>query len=149
MEAPRDKNFIPALLGTSDVDGKTLVPLYADPITHRLKVDIDGSYDAEGNPFGDSVETDNTSTFSGTIIDWNEGNFQSAILSQNIAYYFTNPPVNGQFQLKIKSAGHSVSWPGTVKWSGGSAPVLSASTIDILTFYFDGTNYFGTAQLNF
>lgn len=39
--APRDKNFVPALLGTSSTDG-TPVTIYADPTTHRLLVDLSG-----------------------------------------------------------------------------------------------------------
>lgn len=42
--ARKDNNRIPTLLGTSSVDGVTPVLIYADPITHRLKVDnIGGS----------------------------------------------------------------------------------------------------------
>ena len=40
--APRDKNFVPALLATSSVDGITPVVVYADPTTHRLLVDSAG-----------------------------------------------------------------------------------------------------------
>ncbi|MGE5438058.1 MAG: hypothetical protein ACM3O3_12665 [Syntrophothermus sp.] len=38
-----------------------------------------------------------------------------------------------------------------VKWSGGNLPVLSltANSIDILTFYFDGTDYFGSLSSSF
>ncbi len=38
-DASRDGNFVPTLLGASTVDGKTPVPVYADPTTHRLLVD--------------------------------------------------------------------------------------------------------------
>lgn len=37
--APRDKNFVTALLGTSSADGITPVVLWADQTTHRLLVD--------------------------------------------------------------------------------------------------------------
>jgi len=51
MQAPRDQNFIPALLGTSDIDGVTPVEIYADDTTNRLKVD---SLDKETAPTDDS-----------------------------------------------------------------------------------------------
>lgn len=38
--ATRDENSVPVLLATSSVDG-TPVPVYADPTTHRLLVDVD------------------------------------------------------------------------------------------------------------
>lgn len=42
MQASRDQNFVPTLLGVSSLDGKTPVTVYADPITHRLLVDNAG-----------------------------------------------------------------------------------------------------------
>lgn len=39
-QAPKDDNFVSALLGTSSVDGKTTVRIWADPTTHRLLVDL-------------------------------------------------------------------------------------------------------------
>lgn len=40
--APRDKNFVPALLATSSVDGVSTVTVYADPTTHRLLTESSG-----------------------------------------------------------------------------------------------------------
>ena len=40
MQAPRDENRITTLLGTSNADGITPVVLYADPVTHRLLVQL-------------------------------------------------------------------------------------------------------------
>jgi hypothetical protein len=36
-------------------------------------------------------------------------------------------------------------------WPGGTAPTLSTGNndIDIVTFYYDGTNYFGVFSLDF
>lgn len=39
MQASRDQNFVPTLLGVSNVDGVTPVPIYANPTTHRLLID--------------------------------------------------------------------------------------------------------------
>lgn len=38
-QAGRDQNFVPTLLGVSNVDGTTPVDIWADPTTHRLLVD--------------------------------------------------------------------------------------------------------------
>jgi hypothetical protein len=38
QNAPRDENNVPALLGTSNVDEVTPIPIYADPVTHALLV---------------------------------------------------------------------------------------------------------------
>lgn len=37
-DAPRDGNYIPAILGVSTADGTTTLPLMVDPLTGRLLV---------------------------------------------------------------------------------------------------------------
>lgn len=39
-DAQRDQNYVTTLLAVSSVDGVTPVPVYANPITHRLLVDL-------------------------------------------------------------------------------------------------------------
>ena len=58
--AKRDENRITTLLGTSSVDGVTPVRVWADPVTHRLYVDLAGgggftNLTATGNVDGDNV----------------------------------------------------------------------------------------------
>ena len=45
----------------------------------------------------------------------------------------------------------TATWPASVKWPSGTAPTLTttASSVDIVSFYYDGTNYYGQAGLNF
>jgi len=42
-------------------------------------------------------------------------------------------------------------WPAAVLWPDGTAPTLStgANDIDIVSFYYDGTNYFGNSSKDF
>jgi len=52
----------------------------------------------------------------------------------------------------MQRGGRTVTWPGSnILWPGGVAPSLSsaANTIDIVSFYFDGTNFYGVASLAF
>jgi len=44
-----------------------------------------------------------------------------------------------------------VTWPKNVKWVGGQPPVLSTApgTMDIISFYDDGRDYFAAYGLNF
>ena len=89
---------------------------------------------------------------------WAEGNkMELTLISGANTIVFDNPQplYRGNFLLKLKqpssgAAGTvstwSVSGGGAIKWSGGgTAPTLSTSNNyeDILTFYFDGTNYYG------
>lgn len=61
--AKRDENRIPTLIAVSNVDGSTPVRLWADPVTHRLLVDLPtGSGDVSGPA---SAVADNIALFNG------------------------------------------------------------------------------------
>tara|TARA_R100000306_G_scaffold17569_1_gene21710 strand:+ start:55 stop:555 length:501 start_codon:yes stop_codon:yes gene_type:complete len=53
-------------------------------------------------------------------------------------FTFSNPPATGTagtLTLILTNGGsQTVNWPGAVDWPGGSAPTLTTSGIDILTF---------------
>jgi|GEM_PF-1998319 len=88
-------------------------------------------------------------------LDWANGQKQAITLAGNItSLTITAPPGVGNFLLRIlqdATGGRTITWPGSVKWAGGAAPTLSvgANAVDIVTFYYNGTNYFGVASLNF
>ena len=42
----------------------------------------------------------------------------------------------------VHATGNSITWSGTIKWNGGSAP-SAAAAIEIYVFYSDGTNWYG------
>ncbi len=42
----------------------------------------------------------------------------------------------------VHAAGNAITWAGTIKWNGGSAP-SAAAAIEIYVFYSDGTNWYG------
>ena len=59
-----------------------------------------------------------------------------------------------KFLLKIiqdGSGSRTITWPATVKWPNGTGPTLStaAGAVDIVTLYYDGTNYYSVASLTF
>ena len=53
-------------------------------------------------------------------------------------FTFTNPSADGRacsFTLFLTNGGsQTVNWPGAVDWAGGSAPSLTSSGVDVLTF---------------
>jgi len=79
------------------------------------------------------------------------GNVQTYTLSGNQTLTFTNPPATGNagsFTLIVTNGGSAtLTWPTSVDWAGGSAPSLTSSGIDILTFMTvdAGTIWYGFA----
>ena len=83
-------------------------------------------------------------------VDLSLGNVQTYTLSGNQTLIFSNPPAtgtSGSFTLIVTNGGSAtLSWPASItKWAGGTAPTLTASGIDILTFTTidGGTNWYG------
>ena len=96
-----------------------------------------------GRPrFTDYAETVNAigDTGGGTdAIDIESGNVVSATVSTATqTFTFTNPSATGKscsFTLLLTNGGsQTVNWPGAVDWAGGSAPSLTSSGVDALTF---------------
>ncbi len=92
-----------------------------------------------------------TSLSSGTTtINWStSGNRVQLTLSGNGILAFGAPIASSYCNLLLKivnsSAVYTITWPSTVKWPNGTAPTLSGnSKIDICSFFFDGSNYYGT-----
>lgn len=102
--------------------------------------------------FGSEVDNGNSST--ADTIAWTAGNKQASTLTGNCTFTFTAPEGSCNLILKLIQDGtgsRTVTWPASVKWPGGTAPTLTtdAAAIDIVSFYFDGTNYYGMAGLDF
>jgi len=123
-----------------------------------------------GNPDGDvninekdlqNIETawfkeehDNGNSGAAKTINWNNGQKQKIKLTDNCTFTFTAP--GGACNLVLKliqnwEGSKNPVWPASVKWPGGTEPTWTpdADAIDIVTFYYDGTNYYGQAGLDF
>jgi hypothetical protein len=97
-----------------------------------------------------------SATTSSTSVDWTNGQKCHLGLSSTTTISFTAPgqtweKCNLLMKISHVSAGNSITWPSSVKWPGGTAPTLSTgiNDVDIISFYFDGTNYYGVASLDF
>jgi hypothetical protein len=95
---------------------------------------------------------DEGSSSTAFTIDWTLGNKAEILMSGTPAVAtFTAPASSCNVVLKVTqgSGAEVITWPAAVKWPGGSAPTLStgAGAIDVISFFFDGTNYYGAAGL--
>jgi len=102
-----------------------------------------------------NAEIDNGTPTTSVTIDWTTGQKQRVTLGGNTVISFTAPPGVSHLMLVVVqdvSGNRTPTWPGTVKWAkGGSPPNLTnqGDSIDIVSFYFDGTNYYGVGTTDF
>ena len=86
-------------------------------------------------------------------VDWDNSNVQTMELLGSGTLTMSNPIDGGVYTLQITQGaggGHTITW-SNVKWPGGAPPSLSitAGAVDILTFIYGPTAYYGNANLNF
>ena len=92
------------------------------------------------------TETDDGNSSTADTIDWSAGSLHKSTLTGNCTYTFTAPPAYTAIQLRViqdATGGRTVTWPGSVLWDVGYAPVLAGgpNTEVIISGYYDGTNY--------
>ena len=137
-------------------------PFHSDPAIDLADPgDIGGTTPGDGSFVNVSVSKElgyvqQTATGDGTTtLDWTQGNkFFFTFGAQNETFTFTAPTNHGNLLVVLKQdsvGSRTITWPGTVKWPSGTAPTLStgANAIDIVSFYYDGTSYYGVSNLNF
>ena len=79
---------------------------------------------------------------------------QTVTLGASFTFNFTAPPGPANLILRLVQDGagsRNPGWPAAVKWAGGTEPVWSTTGgyIDIASFYFDGSSYYGTGLTGF
>ena len=100
------------------------------------------------------TEYDNGNSGTAITINFGVNQKQKLTLNANTTLTFTAPPGVGNFLLKIVqdgTGGRLITWPNTIRWTLNARPILTsnANAIDIVSFYYDGTNYFGVTSFNF
>jgi hypothetical protein len=132
------------LVGRATTDTLTNKTLSSSAVTGTLKA---GNYHIEPS----ENNAGNSST--AQTIDWSAGSAQLSTLTGNVTYTFSNPVAGGAYVLRIATGAGSftTTWPASVKWSGGTAPTITAtaSKVDLINFYYDGTYYYGSFAQNF
>ena len=93
----------------------------------------------------------------GSTVDINNetGNVFALTTNQNTTFTFSNPPASGTaygFTLKLTAGGtHTITYPGSVDFAGGTAPDAPASGVtDVLVFITvdGGTNWYGALAID-
>lgn len=136
-----------ALSGTGDLTDSGIVPATV------AKTNVAETFD-EKVTFAKQAVFDAVVTSSGGTgtVDWTSGNKHARTQTANGTLTFTAPGGPCNLVLKVLNSGASrtITWPATVKWPAGLTPTPSASgKYDIYSFFYDGTNYYGAAALNY
>jgi hypothetical protein len=139
--AAADVSGVATVTGTETLTNKTLTtPTLTNPTVTN---------------YVESVVAIGTVTSSNTL-SLTSGTVQTATLTASTACTFTMPTATAgkSFVLLLKQAattGNGTATFTSVKWSGGTAPTITATAgkMDILSFFADGTNWYGSATQNF
>lgn len=82
-------------------------------------------------------------------VNWSNGASQFVTLTADATLAFSNGVAGNTYYLRVQQGGYGlkrmVGWPTNIVWNSGSVPTISTAawTVDVLGFYFDGTNYYG------
>jgi hypothetical protein len=106
--------------------------------------------------FAQVSQTQQTLT-DGASIAWNMASGGNATVTLGGARALANPTnltAGTTYTLIVKqdgTGGRTLTYGATYKWTFGTAPTLSTAinAIDVLTFYYDGTNLYGTCLRSF
>ncbi len=90
-----------------------------------------------------------TVTIPALNIDWQASSYFKKTLGAGAnAITFSNV-FDKPIMVALTGAGSTVTWPGTVKWLGGTVPTQTASGTDVYTFVSIGGTVYGTVIQNF
>jgi len=95
------------------------------------------------------VEVDDGNSSTADTIDWGTGNNHKSTLTDDCTYTFTAPASVGHLTLRMiqdATGTRTVTFPATVKWSGGTEPTwdTTGTRENYAFFYYNGTNYIGS-----
>lgn len=86
-----------------------------------------------------------TKTVAALAIDWTIGGTYNKTLSAGSnTFTFVNALDGHTITIAVTGAASTLTWPGGIVWSGGSAPTQTASGTDVYTFTKIGTSIYGT-----
>ena len=137
--------------GNNDMPGRLSFHTTADGAntpTERLRISSTGVSKFTGG-------ISQVATAAGALdLDLRTSNYFTKTISGNSTFTFSNPAASGTvsaFTLELTHSSGSVTWPGTVKWNGDSAPTLTAGKTHLFMFVTDdgGSRYRGSALVDY
>lgn len=103
--------------------------------------------------YGSGAEYNNGNSGTAKTVDWDRGRVQKVTMTGNCTFTLSNPKTAFTYLLRLvqdATGSRTATWPATVNWPGGTAPTLSgANNVDLISLYWDGTDYYGASALNY
>ena len=139
----------PQLGGNLDVNGQSIVSVS----NGNIVVAPDGTGKTRINAINYNEGAIYTVTYGATITpDVTNGNTQQVTLTGNVTFSaFTNPVAGQSLTLIVKQdATGSRTLTSTMKFAGGTKTLTTAAnSVDIISVYYDGTNYWASLGTDF
>ena len=137
----------PQLGGNLDVNGQSIVSVSNGNIV--LEPNGTGQTVIKNLEYNENIYS--LGTTSGTITpNVANGNVQTITLNGNLTFSAFTSPVAGQsLTLIVNTGGTSRTLTSTMKFAGGSKTLSTTSTTDIITVFYDGTNYWASLGKDF
>lgn len=106
-----------------------------------------------GNYHVEPSEHAYTASSSTLTVDLSTGSAQAITLGASVTLTLSNPQTGGAYVFRViqGSGSYTVTWPSSVKWPGGTAPVITtvSGQVDLINLYWNGTDYFGSFTQNY
>lgn len=93
---------------------------------------------------GGTGQTALVSALAALAIDWSLApTFTKTLAFGSNTFTFANQTAGRVIVVRLTGAGSTVAWP-SVRWAGGVAPTQTTSGTDVYTFFYDGSNTYGS-----
>jgi hypothetical protein len=147
----RRKHGVQAAIDELDADKSATSHAHANMVTTDTDQTINGAK-MFTRQYGSQIAAVAGAT--STTVNWNDGNVQKITMTGNITTLtLSNPVAGARYVLIIRqdvTGSRTIAWPGSVLWASATAPTLSGSNkTDIVSFVYDGINYFGGYGTNY
>lgn len=137
----------PQLGGALDVNGQQIVSVSNGNIS--IQPNGTGQTIVKNLEYNENIFS--LGTTSGTITpDAANGNVQTITLNGNLTFSaFANPIAGQSITLIINTNGTGRTLTSTMKFAGGSKTLSTTNTTDIISVFYDGTNYWASLAKDF
>jgi len=137
----------PQLGGNLDVNGNSIVSVSNGNIT--LAPNGTGQTIVNNLEYNEFIHS--LGTTSGTVApNAANGNVQTVTLNGNLTLNAFTSPVAGQsITLIVNTNGTGRTLTSTMKWAGGEKTLSTTNTTDIISVFYDGTNYWASLSKDF